>query len=500
MLTAKDVKVLDLNSEFFGVPTETLMENAGKGVADFVVKKRKPRVVTVFCGLGNNGGDGFVAARHLSKHCGCNVVVMKDPGEIKTPLAKKNFERLKNVNVFVYVKEDKSVLVDLLKNSDVVVDAMLGVGLSGELREPYKSCVEILNKEKKKFFLVSVDVPTGFGTNLSLNPDATVTFHDLKEGMNRENCGEIEVVDIGIPEEAKVYVGPGELKVYYPRNKSGSHKGDNGVVLVVGGGPYVGAPVLSAVAALRTGVDLVYLATPKRVAEAVYSLNADDGVKKNHTPLLLNLIVKELSEKDKFVTKDLNLLSDLLDRVDTVVVGPGLGKHDETKEAVKKLLIMCREKNVSCVIDADALGVVGENKDVVEGIKAVVTPHAGEFFRLTGEKVPGNVEDAEDVVREWAEKLRVTIVLKGAEDIISDGIRVKRNRVHHPAMTVGGTGDVLSGVIGALLSKCVSPFLAGCIGTFLNGFAGLKAFDKYSYGLVATDVVEEIPLVLKQFL
>ena len=500
MLTAKDVKVLDLNSEFFGVSTETLMENAGKGVADFVFKKYKPRVVTVFCGLGNNGGDGFVAARYLSRHCRCNVVLMKDPSEIKTSLARKNFERLKDVNVIIYGNEDEKTLVDLLRNSDVVLDAMLGVGLSGELRKPYKSCVELLNREKKNFSLVSVDIPTGFGTSLSLHPDATVTFHDLKEGMNRENCGEIEVVDIGIPEEAKVYVGPGELKVYYPRNKSGSHKGDNGVVLVVGGGPYVGAPVLSALAALRTGVDLVYLATPKRVAEAVYSLNTNEGVSRKHALLLLNLIVEELSEKDRFVTEDLNLLSGLLDKVDTAVVGPGLGKHDETKEAVKKLLSLCREKNVSCVIDADAIGVVGSNREILRDLEAVVTPHKGEFIRLTGEKVPDDTEDAEKIVKEWAKKLGVNIVLKSSEDIISDGVRVKRNMVHHPAMTVGGTGDVLAGVVGGLLSKKVSPFFTGCIGTFLNGSAGLKAFEKKSYGVVATDVVEEIPLVLKQFL
>ena len=351
--------------------------------------------------------------------------------------------------------------------------------------------------EKKNFSLVSVDIPTGFGTSLSLHPDATVTFHDLKEGMNRENCGEIEVVDIGIPEEAKVYVGPGELKVYYPRNKSGSHKGDNGVVLVVGGGPYVGAPVLSALAALRTGVDLVYLATPKRVAEAVYSLNANEGVSRKHALLLLNIIVEELSEKDRFVTEDLNLLSGLLDKVDAVVVGPGLGKHDETKEAVKKLLSLCREKNVSCVIDADAIGVVGSNREILKDLEAVVTPHRGEFIRLTGEKVPDDTEDAEKIVKEWAKKLGVTIVLKSSEDIISDGVRVKRNMVHHPAMTVGGTGDVLAGVVGGLLSKKVSPFFTGCIGTFLNGSAGLKAFEKKSYGVVATDVVEKIPLDFK---
>lgn len=141
---------------------------------------------------------------------------------------------------------------------------------------------------------------------------------------------------------------------------------------------------------------------------------------------------------------------------------------------------------------------VGEDRKIIEGVQAVFTPHKGEFFHLTGEKL--GMEDREEKVKRWARKLNSTIVLKGEEDIISDGKRIKRNKVHHPSMTVGGTGDVLSGIIGALLSKGVSSFLAGCIGTFLNGSAGLRAFEKCSYGLLATDVIEEIPYVLKKYL
>lgn len=500
MLTAQDVKILDINSEFFGVPTEKLMENAGRGVAEWVLKKYKPKDVVVFCGLGNNGGDGFVAARYLSKKSCCIVVTIDEPSNIKTELAKRNFEKLKDTKIMIYKKESNDEIQVLVKESAVIMDALLGVGLTGELREPYKSCVKLINQGKDVTPVVSVDVPTGLGTDTAVHPDVTLTFHDLKEGMTRKNSGRIEVIDIGIPKEAEIYVGPGELKVHYPRPSPLSHKGDNGVVLVVGGGPYVGAPVLSSLAALRTGVDLVYLAVPKRVANAVYSLACTSSMRKQHASLLLNLIVKELSNEDKLVVEDVTLLNDLLGKVDTVVVGPGIGKHDETSKAVKKLLNVCREKKVSCVVDADALGIAGSNRGVFKGMKTVVTPHAGEFFHLTGEKVPDNVEDAEDAVKKWAEKLGVTIVLKGVEDIISDGINLKRNKVHHHTMTVGGTGDVLSGVIGAFLSKGVSPFLAGCLGVFINGSAGLQAFERYSYGVVATDVVEEIPLVLKQFL
>ncbi len=503
MITQVDVKILDMNSGFFGVPPETLMENAGRKVAEFVIEKYKPTRVTIFCGMGNNGGDGFVATRYLSKHCRCNVVTIKEPSQIKTELAKKNFERLENVNIVTYDPEDKNTIVRLLKESDVVLDAMLGIGSSGELKEPYRSCVELLNKYRENFILVSVDMPTGIGTSTHLIPDATVTFHDTKEGMNKDKCGEINIVDIGIPKEAEMYVGPGELKFYYPKSRPNSHKGDNGVVMVIGGGPYIGAPVLSALAALRTGADLVYLAVPKRVSDAVYSLfgkENDKMIRREHSFTMLNLIVKELSDRDHVVRKDLELIEELLKKMDAVVIGPGLGRDRETLDTIVDILEICGNRGISCVIDADAITAVKDEIEILKGTKTVITPHRGEFFNLTEERISNNIKKAEEIVKRWAKEINAIIVLKGNEDIISDGKKLKRNRVHHPAMTVGGTGDVLAGVIGTLLSKNIEPFMAGCIGTFVNGYAGMLAFDRYSYGLLATDVIEEIPQVLKKYL
>ena len=174
----------------------------------------------------------------------------------------------------------------------------------------------------------------------------------------------------------------------------------------------------------------------------------------------------------------------------------GILTIDSTIEIVK----ICKNEKKSCVIDADALFAVGKQIDILKGMKCVVTPHRGEFFHITKVRLPDNIEDSEGIVKEWAKKLGITIVLKGKEDIITDGNRLKRNKTHHPSMTVGGTGDVLAGIIAALLAKGVDPFLAGCIGTFINGSAGLSAFEKFSYGVLATDIVEEIPSVLKKYL
>jgi NAD(P)H-hydrate epimerase len=144
---------------------------------------------------------------------------------------------------------------------------MLGVGLVGDLKEPYFSIVEKINNLKNKT-IIAVDIPTGFGTKTIVKPDYTVTFHDIKKDMKENNCGKIKTVSIGVPQKALDYIGPGELSVYYPIPKKESHKGDNGRILVVGGGPYIGAPALTGLAALRTGVDLVYIATPKKTCKS----------------------------------------------------------------------------------------------------------------------------------------------------------------------------------------------------------------------------------------
>ena len=280
MISEAEMKVIDTNSEYFGVPTLQLMENAGKSVSEFVrttVKDTKKNIL-ILCGTGNNGGDGFVAARYLTQYY--KVMVFLAGAEVKTEIAKKNFQKLQTYEVKIY--NSPRDLDRLLAENDVLIDALLGTGLAGELKEPYSTIVKKINETKKKI-IVSVDVPTGLGSAHSISPDYTLTFHDRKEGMTDKNSGKITIVDIGIPQEALTYVGPGELSVYYPRPAKKSHKGENGVVLVIGGGPYIGAPALSGLAALRTGVDLVYIATPQRSWESIAAFSP-------------NFIVKDLTQ------------------------------------------------------------------------------------------------------------------------------------------------------------------------------------------------------------
>ncbi|MCJ7571420.1 MAG: NAD(P)H-hydrate dehydratase [Candidatus Thermoplasmatota archaeon] len=506
MLTGKEIHVLDINSEFYGVPTIKLMENAGKNIADFINKKLKlkQKNIIVFCGTGNNGGDGFVAARYLSEKNNVTVFLSGKTNDIKTDISKKNYEKIKNnKKIEIHDINDTLKIIDLISKNDLIIDAILGIGLSGEIREPYLTIVKIINNSKNKT-IISVDVPTGLGTNNYVKADYTITFHDIKKIMNPTNCGDIMIVDIGIPKKAEEYVGPGELKTYYPIPKKESHKGDNGRLLIVGGGPYYGAPALSSFAAERTGLDLVIIATPKKVAKAItsYSPLLIKPVKlaKHLAKISPTLIVKELNDEKNLVLSDIKIIEKQINKVDALLIGPGLGIEKQTQVAIEKIIKKFIEQKKPIVIDADAIRVVGKKQNLIKNTKTVITPHTGEFKHLTGVNLTDDVKKRKEEVQKWAKKLGVTIVLKGPVDVISNGEITKLNDFHNPSMTVGGTGDVLAGIIGALLSKGVEPFNAARMGIFINGAAGNLAFEKYSYGLIATDVIEQIPNVLKKYL
>ena len=502
MISGKEIKVLDKNAEFNGVPIIKLMENAGKGVADFIINKfkKEDNEILFFCGTGNNGGDGFAAARYLANKYNISVFLTGKEKDIQTSISRDNFQKLKKSNVKIYDIDSLYKIDELLSKNKIIIDSMLGIGLSGDLREPYSSIVKKINAVKN-ITIISVDVPTGIGTNTKVKPDYTITFHDIKIGMTKENSGDIKIVDIGIPKKAVEYVGPGELSTYYPIPKKESHKGENGRLLVVGGGPYYGAPALSSFAAQRTGIDLVFVATPKKVARAITSysplLVTPVRLAKDIAILSPTLIVKELNNENHLVSNDLGIVETLIDKVDALVIGPGLGSEDETQKAIEKIIKLFVKNKKPIVIDADAIKVVGEKPFLVKNSQIIITPHSGEFKELTGVKLSNDLGERKKNVEIWAKKLGVVILLKGPIDIISNGEVTKLNDIHNPSMTVGGTGDVLAGIVGALLSKGVEPFNAARIGIFINGAAGNCAFEKKSYGLIATDVIEEIPNILK---
>jgi hydroxyethylthiazole kinase-like uncharacterized protein yjeF len=363
-----------------------------------------------------------------------------------------------------------------LSGYDLIVDAIYGIGIHGDIKEPYFSLISKINQAGIP--IVSIDVPSGLGANMAVRPVRTITLHDIKEGMNESNSGRITVVDIGIPKDAERFTGPGEY-VYYPIPKPDSHKGENGRVLVIGGGPYTGAPSLAAMGAYRIGADLVQIATPEPSFQTV----------SGYSP---NFIVHGMPGT-VFTSNNLDQVLGLTGLVDAVLIGSGLGRDPRTREAVQDFVHECSKP---LVIDADAFSALSLDPDLLKGKKGIVTPHSREFATLFGKALPRDLEERAEGVKEAAARIQMTVLVKGMIDVISDGDRVKFNRTGNPGMSVGGTGDVLAGICAGLMSKGVQPFDAARIAAFTNGAAGDLAFNDQCYGLLATDVIDNIPRVM----
>ena len=271
------------------------------------------------------------------------------------------------------------------------------------------------------------------------------------------------------------------MEIYRKREKE-VHKYDFGSLLVIGGSKvYSGSPAFNALAALRSGVDLVEVCAPKRAADIIAGFSPDLIT----YPLKGDFIKKEHLKQIYKITKNKT----------SAVIGGGLGREKETFKAVNEFL---SKVDLPCVIDADAIYAISEKIEIIKGKKFILTPHAFELFILTGEKVSQSLKEREKQVKTFARKLKTTILLKGNIDIISDGEQTYLNKTGTPYMTKGGTGDILAGVCGALLARKVKPFEAACCAAYLNGKAGEIAGRKFGEGLLASDLLDEIPEVINQ--
>jgi len=491
MITSRGMRALEMNCEYFGVSRLQLMENAGRSVAAEIASRFTPEKarVAVFCGLGGNGGDGFVAARHLT----ClgfkvDVILAGISESITDDEARKNWLALQPLKGIVTFHEvhDSSLIPSI--EAEVVVDALLGVGLKGTLRPPVLQMVREINKVKA--FRVSVDVPTGIDSDSgdvlgkAVRANLTVTFHKKKPGLVKAKryTGQLVVRDIGLPSEFERFAGPGDVSLVVRPRPPEAHKGEFGRLLVVGGSEvFSGAPTLVAMAALRTGVDLTYIAAPQKTAYAISSISPD-------------LITIKL-EGDHLNPRNVAVIKRYLETSNAVVMGPGLGLHAETKKAVAEIVNLMEEAKTPLLLDADGLKAFAEFKRKV-GFPLVLTPHAGEYRILTGREPPRDLEERATEVKKSAEELGAVILLKGHVDVISDGKHVKLNFTGNPGMTVGGTGDTLSGIIGAFLAQRADPFEAAVAGAFINGAAGDFVQSEKGYHMVPTDIIDWIPRVM----
>ncbi len=485
------MRALEVNAEYYGMSLFQLMENAGCNIAQETISRfPKEKKVAIFCGLGGNGGDGFVAARHLlAAGYHVTVILVGKARDIHHEAALKNWSILESLR-------DKISLIEVTDSSnipqvsaDIVIDALLGTGTNGQLKPPIFQAVEYINSLDA--FKMAVDVPTGIDSDTgnflgtAVKANLTVTFHKEKNGLKQAKkfVGDLVVKAIGLPVELEQFAGPGDVYLVTRQRNPTAHKGDFGRLLVIGGNEvYSGAPTLVSLGALRTGVDLVYLAAPRKEAYAISSISP-------------NLITIKL-DGDNLNPGNIETLKPYLSMVDAVAMGPGLGLNPETVDFVKLYVDEVEKAGKPLLLDADGLKAFAKFKRSLK-IPLVLTPHAGEYTILTGETLPENQDQRALAVQKTSKKLKTIVLVKGKVDFICDSERLKLNFTGNVGMTVGGTGDVLSGIVGGLMAQHADPFEAAVAGAFVNGAAGDFVAEEIGFHMVATDIIDWIPTVLE---
>ncbi len=445
MIQQARMKVVEQNAIALGLSALQMMESAGKSLAD-AADSYNPGSVLVLCGKGNNGGDGMVAARHLQQRGEIAVCYLDEPGMTGETMSQLHLLQHCSVGLHPFrCQEDLVSFQKLFSEAEVIIDALLGTGVQGMIREPLASCVRFANESGGH--IIAADIPTP-----GMLAERICAFH-------RPKVTGSDTVDIGIPIEAECFIGPGELTLIRGK-RADAHKGAGGEVLIVGGGPYQGAPYLAGLGALRGGADIVRIASPvfEPIPDLIYERLDGDRIGEEHLDRILKLV----------------------EHADVVVCGNGLG--DQSHAVVQAIGRSARK----AVFDADAL-----RCPLPAARETIVTPHAGEFERVTGTKPAAEIVLRGRQVKSAASATCV-ILLKGPVDVISDGSRVRFNRTGTPAMTVGGTGDILAGLTGALFCR-MPAFEAACVAAYVNGIAGMHAAASRKSGMLASDLLPLIP-------
>ncbi len=506
LVTATEMRQLDRTAiEDYGIPGMVLMENAGRGLVSRMIHAWGPvagRKYVVFCGKGNNGGDGLVIARHLH-NMGAKVCVrlfsedMKGDAGVNLKVARKMGLDIKVVSAGL--RQERSAVA----HADAVVDAIFGTGLTSEVKKPYSRVIEMINTCSRR--VVSVDLPSGVDSDggrimgVAVRADMTVTFGLPKRGLylypGAQMAGDIHVADIGIPKEvleaAPAPAGlltAGSVSGLVPRREQDSHKGTFGHLFVLAGSAgKTGAAVLAAMAALRAGAGLVTVGVPESLNDVfeeklteVMTVPLPETEDRTLAPEALGRVLQELKGKT------------------ALVVGPGISTNPGTASLMSELL---PKVNIPMLIDADGLNILAMDDEPLKRSKApaVLTPHPGEMGRLLGMLAREVQADRPSAACELARIYMTPVVLKGARTLIAfPSGEFFINPTGNPGMATAGTGDVLSGLVGSFMAQGLSPRDAAVLGVYLHGTAGdIAAAEKGHAGLIAGDIVEAIPGSIK---
>jgi hydroxyethylthiazole kinase-like uncharacterized protein yjeF len=509
VLNAAEMAQIDRTTiEEIQIPGVVLMENAGRGVVTEIVNflgNVTGKQILIFCGKGNNGGDGYVIARHLYNQ-GARVAVFLagEKDKIKGD-ALINLKILENMGI--EINEIASLgQIPVFPHIDLVVDALLGTGVTGPVVGFLAELIDFMNRLSVP--IISVDLPSGMETDTGavcgacIKAEMTVTMAHLKTGLlfspARDLAGKIVVVDISVPPAVsarlhghRFLLEPDDIRSRLPVRKLDAHKTSCGTVVVFAGSiGMTGAATLASISSLQVGAGLTKLGIPA-------SLNPILAQKLTE---VMTVPLAETSQQS-ISLKATDQISGLLDWGDVIAVGPGLSTHPDTVEFVRWLLTSV---NKPMVLDADGLNALTKSPELIKNYPAglIITPHPGELARLINKSVAQIQQDRLNIVRSFAQEWGKVIVLKGGPTVIAaPNGDLFINSTGNPGMATGGAGDVLTGMIAGLLAQKLSPLDAALVGVYLHGLAGdLAAEDLSQMGMIAGDICDSVPAAIKELL
>ena len=504
LVTAEQMRAIDgeaINNR--GIPGLELMENAGRGIAerirDQILENPKGKKIVVFCGKGNNGGDGFVVGRYLHQWGAMVEFYYPSPVEKLSADARLNFDRAVELNIKINAIESIEQLPSNIE-ADYIIDAIFGTGFAGAPRGLLGELIEYVNR--LDIPIIAVDCPSGMNVDSGqhegavINAEYSYTLAQPKIGMyyspGRELSGIVEVVPIGIPDDVLVpfdikenLITPELIQSLLPKRKPDGHKGDFGKLFVLAGSTgLTGAATLAATAAARTGLGLVTVGCPS-------SLNPILETKLTEA---MTWPLPDVGKKGALAKRGLGEIRKKITDCDALIIGPGIGRHFETRDLLQRLV---NGLDKPTIIDADGLNAFEKNRDALtsEHTKFVLTPHPGEFRRLIDEDIPDEMYARFNFIRDYANKYNSVIVYKSSPSLIVDPMgQLFLNPTGNNGMATGGTGDVLSGIIGSLLAQGVSPLGSALCGVYIHGLCGDIAAAEYGErAMIAGDLIEFLP-------
>jgi len=487
----------------FGITREILMENAGEA-SYFVILKEfgvKGKKFVIFCGAGNNGGDGCVVARKIHSTGGEVKVFFLGERDKLEGSAKTNLGIISKMPIEVCDVKSIEQTKEAVSGCDAIVDAIFGTGLTREVARIHKDAIQLINENRKKVF--SIDIPSGVNGDTgqvmgsAVRSDYTITYGLPKIGNmlypGFDLCGELYVSHISFPpslyntDSIKVQIND---LVELPQRDSDTYKGSYGKALFIAGSSnYLGAPYFSALSFLKAGGGLSYLATPKSIPPFLASKGSE-----------IVFIPQRETSSGSLARESLEELVELSKMVDMVVMGPGLSLNEETQELVRELV---RKIETPLLIDGDGITAIARDKKFIVERKAetILTPHSGEMSRLTQMEVDEVNKDKVNVLQKTASELNATIVLKGAHSLIGyPDETVYINTSGNPGMATAGSGDVLTGAIAAMYGLGLPLRDAVRMGVFMHGLSGdLVAIEKGEDGITAQDILDYLPNAVRYY-